>query len=87
MTSFIGALGAGLILAPALAGVCAESDSAQTGAQVGPIEEVVVVGTRRAGLAAIESKSPVTVVGGERLREQGSTDMLEVLHPRWRRSA
>ena len=39
----------------------------------------VVVGTRRAGLAAFESKSPVTVVSGERLREQGSTDMLDVL--------
>ena len=76
---FVSALGAGLLLAPVLTAVCAESDGAQVGAQAGPIEEVVVVGTRRAGLAAIESKSPVTVVGGERLREQGSTDMLEVL--------
>ena len=66
---FVSALGAGLILAPTLAAVCAESDGAQTGALAGPIEEVVVVGTRRAGLAAIESKSPVTVVDGERLRE------------------
>ena len=43
------------------------------------IEEVVVIGSRRADLTAVESKSPVTVVGGERLRERGGSDMLDVL--------
>ena len=38
-----------------------------------------MVGTRRPGQAAIESKSPVTVVGGERLRERGGGDMLDLL--------
>ena len=45
----------------------------------GVVEEVVVVGTRRTGIAAAESKSPVTVVSGERLRERAGTDMLDLL--------
>ncbi len=47
--------------------------------EVGAIEEVVVVGTRRTGLTAVEAKSPVTVVSGERLRRRGGTDMLDLL--------
>ena len=72
-------LAAGLLLVATLPALHAHAQGAATGAVVAPLEEVVVVGTRRAGLAAIESKSPVTVVTGERLREQGSTDMLDVL--------
>ena len=65
---FVSALGAGLILAPTLAAVCAESDGAQTGALAGPIEEVVVVGTRRAGLAADHT---LVMVNGKR-RHRGA---------------
>ena len=43
------------------------------------IEEVVVVGSRRPETTAVESKSPVTIVGGERLRERGGSDMLDML--------
>ena len=70
---------AGLLLAATIPALDARAQGVDTVAGVAVIEEVVVVGTRRAGLAAIESKSPVTVVSGERLREQGSTDMLDVL--------
>ena len=54
------------------------ADEAATSA-VGTIEEVVVIGSRRSGLTAVESKSPVTVVSGELLRERGGTDMLDLL--------
>ena len=76
---WIGALGAGLLLVPVPPALPAQGDGAETGAQLEAIEEVVVVGTRRPGQAAIESKSPVTVVSGERLRDQGTTDMLDLL--------
>ena len=72
-------LAAGLLLAATIPALHALAQGVETGAGVAVLEEVVVVGTRRAGLAAIESKSPVTVVSGERLREPGSTDMLDVL--------
>ena len=53
---------------------------AETSSQdVGAIEEIVVVGTRRAGVTAAEAKSPVTVVSGEHLRGRGGTDMLDLL--------
>ena len=75
----IARLAGGLLLAPTLPAVHALAQGAATGTDVATVEEVVVVGTRRAGLAAIESKSPVTVVSGARLREQASTDMLDLL--------
>ena len=43
------------------------------------IEEIVVIGTRRTGVTAAESKSPVNIVSGDALREQGGTDMLDLL--------
>ena len=49
------------------------------GGDTGVIEEVLVVGSRRSDLTAVESKSPVTVVSGARLRERGGTDMLDLL--------
>ena len=72
-----GKLISALFLVPAfpLASALAERPAADAGG----IEEVVVVGTRRTGLAAVESKSPVTVVSGERLRQRGGTDMLDLL--------
>ena len=78
-TGIAAKLVAGLSLGATIPALHARAQGVETGADVAVLEEVVVVGTRRAGLAAIESKSPVTVVGGERLREQGSTDMLDVL--------
>ena len=76
--------GAALGLAPSLfllslpsATALAEASPAR--ADAGVIEEVVVVGTRRSDLTAVESKSPVTVVSGERLGERGGTDLLDLL--------
>ena len=61
--------------------VSAGPRSAASGTPVadGVEEEVVVVGSRRAGLSALESKSPVHVVNGAELRERGGTDMLDLL--------
>ena len=53
--------------------------AATSSQDVGVIEEIVVVGTRRAGVTAAEAKSPVTVISGERLRSRGGTDMLDLL--------
>ena len=57
----------------------AEAGDVRPGSNVAVIEEVVVVGSRRPDTTAVESKSPVTVVAGERLRERGGSDMLDVL--------
>ena len=76
---FAGKLVTGLLLAPVLSAFSAQTEGPEADANSATIEEVVVVGTRRAGLTAIESKSPVTVISGERLREQGGTDMLDLL--------
>ena len=75
----VGMLAAGLLLVPVLPAFSAQAESGEAGTDVPAIEEIVVIGTRRADLTAIESKSPVTVVSGERLREQGGTDMLDLL--------
>jgi iron complex outermembrane receptor protein len=41
--------------------------------------EIVVTGTRRSGLSPTETLSPVDVLGGELLQEQGSFDLTESL--------
>ena len=50
-----------------------------TPARVVALEEIVVVGTRRGGRTAIESYSPVHVIGGATVRAQGSADLLDML--------
>ena len=62
-------------VASAPPGAVAAEQSAMDGIE----ELVVVVGSRRAGLSAAESKSPVHVVDGAALRERGGTDMLDLL--------
>jgi iron complex outermembrane receptor protein len=52
-------------------------ESAQAGAQ--SIEEVVVVGSRRAGRTATDSPVPVDVMNGEDFENQGTSDMDELL--------
>ncbi len=47
--------------------------SAQSGAA--PLEEVVVVGSRREGRSAADSPVPVDVIGGDDFTSQGNTDM------------
>ena len=53
--------------------------AAQTGAAAGTIEEVVVTGTRRQARSVHESPAPIDVLGGEDFRNQGNTDMVELL--------
>lgn len=48
-------------------------------AQEGPIEEVVVTGTRRAGLSPTETLSPVDMLAGDRVDRQASFDLTEAL--------
>ena len=43
------------------------------------IEEVVVTGTRKAGVAPTQTLSPVDVFGGDRLMSQGSFDLTDSL--------
>jgi iron complex outermembrane receptor protein len=50
---------------------------AQDGAEA--IEEVVVVGSRRAGRTATDSPVPVDVVTGDDFQNQGTSDMDELL--------
>ncbi|MCZ6658504.1 MAG: TonB-dependent receptor [Gammaproteobacteria bacterium] len=43
------------------------------------IEELIVTGTRRAGVAPTETMSPVDVFGGERVKRQGAFDLTDAL--------
>jgi iron complex outermembrane receptor protein len=45
----------------------------------GPIEEVVVTGTRKAGLTPLQTLSPVSVIGGAELEQQGVSDLTNAL--------
>jgi len=47
--------------------------------EVGSIEEVVVVGSRRPGRTVAESMTPVDVLTADSLRNQGTTDMDNLL--------
>ncbi len=66
---------AAFCLASAPPGMAADEQPATHGIE----ELVVVVGSRRAGQSAAESKSPVHVVDGATLRERGGTDVLDLL--------
>ncbi len=62
-----------LLFSPAAVPAALAQESAQE------IEEVVVVGSRRAGRSATDSPVPVDVVGGEDFENQGPTDMDDLL--------
>jgi iron complex outermembrane receptor protein len=68
----VSALGGGLTLGLATAA------SAQDAA-AGQVDEVVVTGTRRAGVTLTESSTPVDVVSGETLQRQGASDLNDAL--------
>lgn len=53
----------------------AQSSEEETAA----LEEVVVTGTRKAGLSPMETLSPVSVVGGMELERQGLADLTDTL--------
>ena len=66
-----------LIVALLVSPVAVPAALAQEGAEA--IEEVVVVGSRRAGRTATDSPVPVDVVSGEDFDNQGTSDMDELL--------
>lgn len=70
-------LRAGLVGAVVLAPVAAPAALAAQGASA--IEEVVVVGSRRAGRTATDSPVPVDVVHGDDFDAQGTSDMDDLL--------
>jgi iron complex outermembrane receptor protein len=43
------------------------------------LEEVIVTGTRKAGLSPLETLSPVSVIGGMELGQQGASDLTDTL--------
>ena len=61
----------------ALPGAPAQAETRQ--AEAATVEEIVVVGSRRAGRALSESHSPVQLVDEQDLQVQGNTDMLDLL--------
>ncbi len=74
----------GSYIAALMAVACAALPSTVPGSETIPgrtasLEEVVVVGSRRAGRVLSESHSPVDVVNERDLLNQGSTDMLDLL--------
>ena len=82
--------GAALAVTSALAGgICASAAHAQTGpavAEAGEAAEtgaddsdIVVTGTRVAGRSRLDSASPVDVLGGPALRQQGTTELASAL--------
>jgi iron complex outermembrane receptor protein len=66
-----------LVGALAISPVAAPAALAEEGAA--PIEEVVVVGSRRAGRSATDSPVPVDVVTGDDFQSQGTSDMDDLL--------
>ena len=66
-------------LACAAAVLCLAATPEPAAAQEGVIEEVVVTGTRRAGLSPTETLSPVDMISGDRVGRQGAFDLTESL--------
>lgn len=58
---------------------CALAQAETRQDEAATVEEIVVVGSRRAGRALSESHSPVQLVDEQELRVQGNTDMLDLL--------
>jgi iron complex outermembrane receptor protein len=65
------------VSAAAIGALCSTPASAQEDSV--QIDEVVVTGTRRAGVTLTESSTPVDVVSGETLQRQGSSDLNDAL--------
>jgi iron complex outermembrane receptor protein len=66
-------------LAVAIGAVLASSAALAQQSSSAPLEELVVTGTRKVGLSATETLSPVDLLGGELLSEQASFDLTEAL--------
>lgn len=51
----------------------------QSGEVADILEEVIVTGTRRAGVSPLDTLSPVSVIGGLELERQGASDLTDTL--------
>lgn len=74
-----------LVLSAALAASAAQAQeaaastevaAAETTAEMGSLEEVIVTGTRRVGLEVSESPAPIQVLSAETLKSSGATDLI-----------
>ena len=66
------------MFAPLTIGISSQS-FAQDGAEEADVEEVVVLGSRRAARSASDSAVPVDVLSGDDFTNQGSTDLSSLL--------
>lgn len=66
------------MFAPLTIGISSQS-FAQDGAEEADVEEVVVLGSRRAARSATDSAVPVDVIGGDDFVNQGDTDLSNLL--------
>ena len=70
LACFITALSAGVAAMPAA--IAAESESAN-------MEEIVIIGSRRAARSATDTTAPVDVIAGEELTRNASTDIQDLM--------
>jgi iron complex outermembrane recepter protein len=77
-TPKIRTLSSTLVLLGSMAAVGAPTAFAQQGAAP-DIEEVVVTGSRAAPRTAVDSMAPIDVIGGTEFREQGTTDINDLM--------
>lgn len=77
-TPKIRTLSSTLVLLGSMSAVGAPAAFAQQGASP-ELEEVVVTGSRGAPRSALDSPSPIDVIGGADFREQGTTDINDLL--------
>lgn len=77
-TPKIRTLSSTLVLLGSMAAVGAPAAFAQQGATP-DIEEVVVTGSRAAPRTAVDSMAPIDVIGGADFREQGTTDINDLM--------
>jgi iron complex outermembrane receptor protein len=77
-TPKIRTLSSTLVLLGSMAAVGAPAAFAQQGAAP-DIEEVVVTGSRAAPRTAVDSMAPIDVIGGTEFREQGTTDINDLM--------
>jgi iron complex outermembrane recepter protein len=66
-----------LVCAAVIGCLCLESPAAFADERA--IEEIVVTGTRRAGLSPTETLSPIDVIGGDRIAREATFDLTESL--------
>lgn len=67
------------MFAPFTVGLSTQAVAQEDGAEEAEVEEVVVLGSRRAPRSATDSAVPVDVIGGDDFVNQGETDLSNLL--------